>query len=446
MLHVNIRRLAKNKGHLFALTTVIDYNFDVIVLSEVGNDADHYPNNRVFPNNDAYTDLPLSNRYGGTAILIRKGTGSVKIRDDMKLAKTCNCGKCEYENKWIEIDVDGTNFLIRSIYRHPNGNVEHFVNDLENVLPKVPRHQTCFILGDINIDLLKFNQTMTSNYFTSLVANNFRPYISTPTRLTDTTATIIDHIFVKTAQEHMRTKMESGNLYSDITDHLPNFIMWKKQREHTGNDRPLIRIYSDKNLKSFQNMLEGSNWDSTLTGENGDEMCENFYNHVLKKFAECFPLSYKSRKRSKDKKGLQVAWGTTFRRSTFCIKNNWNPLLKKKPEWITKYIKNILSTCLKDAENSYYINLVNEKQSWTTNFWKAYGATLNPNKRKQQNKLQKLIVDGKTLTDDKDIADGINNYFCTIGSKISSKIKSPGGHFTDYLKNKINNTFLYLQW
>ena len=51
-----------------------------------------------------------------------------------------------------------------------------------------------------------------------------------------------------------------------------------------------------------------------------------------------------------------------------------------------------------------------------------------------------LIVDGKTLTDDKDIADGINNYFCTIGSKISSKIKSPG-HFTDYLKNKINNTF-----
>ena len=119
------------------------------MLSEVGNDADHYLNNRVFPNYDAYTDLPLSNRYGGTAILIRKGTGSVKIRDDMKLAKTCDCGKCGYENKWIEIDVDGTNFLIGSIYRHPNGNVEHFVNDLQNVLPRVPRHQTCFILGDI---------------------------------------------------------------------------------------------------------------------------------------------------------------------------------------------------------------------------------------------------------------------------------------------------------
>ena len=153
MLHVNIRRQAKNKGHLFALTTVIDYNFDVIVLSKVGNDADHYLNNPVFPNCNAYTDLPLSNRYGGTAILIRKGTGSVKITDDMKLAKTCDCGKCEYKNKWIEIDVDGTNFLIGSIYRLRKGNVEHLVNDLENVLPKVPRHQTGFILGDINIDL-----------------------------------------------------------------------------------------------------------------------------------------------------------------------------------------------------------------------------------------------------------------------------------------------------
>ena len=85
--------------------------------------------------------------------------------------------------------------------------------------------------------------------------------------------------------------MESGNLYSGITDHLPNLIMWKKQRDHTSNDRPLIRIYSEKNIKSFQNTLEGSDWDSILTGEKSDEMCENFYNHDLKKIDECSPLS-----------------------------------------------------------------------------------------------------------------------------------------------------------
>ena len=214
---------------------------------------------------------------------------------------------------------------------------------------------------------------MTFNCFTSLAANNFRPYISTPTRLTDTTATIIDHIFVKTAQEHMHTNMESENLYSDITDHLPNLIMWKKQQDHTSNDRPLIRIYSEKNIKSFQNTLEGSDWDSILTGEKSDEMCENFYNHDLKKLTNAPHFPVNPEKRSKDKKRITSGLRNSIQKKHFLYKN-WNPLLKKT-EWNTKYIKNILSTCLKDAENSHYINLVNEKQSGTTNFWKAHAAT-----------------------------------------------------------------------
>ena len=169
-------------------------------------------------------------------------------------------------------------------------------------------------------------------------------------------------------------------------------------------------------------------------------MCENFYNHALKKFDECFPLSRKSRKRSKVKKWITSDLRNSIQKKHFLYKKQLkSPSEKNRMDYIV--YKNILSTCLKDAENSYHINLVNEKQSGTTNFWKAYAAKLNPKKRKQQTKLQKLIVEGKTLTDDKDIADGINNYFCTIGSKISYKIKSPGGHFTDYLKNKINNTF-----
>ena len=124
---------------------------------------------------------------------------------------------------------------------------------------------------------------------------------------------------------------------------------------------------------------------------------------------------------------------------------------KGKFGWKDHYLQSVLHSC--QAEYFYVFIFIHNDlwlavfMSGITNLWKAYGATLNPNKRKQQTKLQKLIVDGKTLTEDKDIADGINNYFCTIGGKISSKIKSPGAHFTDYLKNKINKTFfLYLQW
>ena len=38
------------------------------MLSEKGGDADHYLNNLISPNHDAYTDLPLSNMHGGTGM------------------------------------------------------------------------------------------------------------------------------------------------------------------------------------------------------------------------------------------------------------------------------------------------------------------------------------------------------------------------------------------
>ena len=43
--------------------------------------------------------------------------------------------------------------------------------------------------------------------------------------------------------------------------------------------------------------------------------------------------------------------------------------------------------------------------------------------------------------DDVEIADGLNNYFCEIGEKLSSNIKRTTNNFATYLKNKICETF-----
>ena len=64
-----------------------------------------------------------------------------------------------------------------------------------------------FLLGDFNIDLLEFNNNEVGKYIDSLTSLNFFPTISLPTRITDTTATVIDNIFVS---PHENT-YESGN-------------------------------------------------------------------------------------------------------------------------------------------------------------------------------------------------------------------------------------------
>ena len=56
MMHMNIRRISKNKGKLLALLSVIDMKFDIIILSEIGHDGNNYINDNYFPGYDFYID------------------------------------------------------------------------------------------------------------------------------------------------------------------------------------------------------------------------------------------------------------------------------------------------------------------------------------------------------------------------------------------------------
>ena len=58
-----------------------------------------------------------------------------------------------------------------------------------------------------------------------MTSNNFIPTITAPTRITDKSATLIDHIFIKLPRSKINNKIVAGNLLCDISDHLPNFTI-----------------------------------------------------------------------------------------------------------------------------------------------------------------------------------------------------------------------------
>ena len=77
----------------------------------------------------------------------------------------------------------------------------------------------------MNINFLKFNEhTQTEEFLDMLYANNILPIITTPTRLTDHAATLIDHINTNSLQN-----FSPGILIVDITDHLPIFCLVRTQ-------------------------------------------------------------------------------------------------------------------------------------------------------------------------------------------------------------------------
>ena len=61
MIHINIWRVAKNKGTLLALLSVTDLEFDIVILSEIGDDGNNYINDNYFSDYNFYTNLPNNN-------------------------------------------------------------------------------------------------------------------------------------------------------------------------------------------------------------------------------------------------------------------------------------------------------------------------------------------------------------------------------------------------
>ena len=101
---------------------------------------------------DFYHVCPeTSNKCGGVGIYMRQNIGTITIRGDLSINKSCNCAKCQHESLWLEIQFDNLSYIIGGIYRHPNGNVSHFTKYLTASLGKIDRTKACILAGDFNI-------------------------------------------------------------------------------------------------------------------------------------------------------------------------------------------------------------------------------------------------------------------------------------------------------
>jgi hypothetical protein len=140
-------------------------------------------------------------------------------------------------------------------------------------------------------------------YVEMLLGNNFLPLLVMPTRVTSRSATLIDHIYFfesDNAKKHVTIKI--GNLIQDIIDHFPGYVLILHDKYQQNFPYPLVRIYSEKCVKNFQEMLESTDESAVYDEIHVDlsycKLCEI----ILAAFNKCFYLTRLSRRHSKDKK------------------------------------------------------------------------------------------------------------------------------------------------
>jgi len=109
-------------------------------------------------------------------------------------------------------------------------------------------------MGDINIKLLNFEKHIKTEYYLEgLFSNGFVPIIVKPTRITASSATLIDRVYTN----NITTTGQAGIIITDLADHFGTFYLTKS---HNTNNSHVIktrkRIFSDTNIEIFRRKLK----------------------------------------------------------------------------------------------------------------------------------------------------------------------------------------------
>ena len=199
----------------------------------------------------------------------------------------------EVESVYAEITCrNGTKLLLGSLYRAPNTNGKLFSEHVNEVLSRIKSRTPNMEISlgmDHNHDLLKSDTHKQTEEFLDLMVNSeMWPTITRPTRVTQTSVTLIDNIFISSRLHH---QFDSMLILDDISDHLPSLVLLKQTK--IKNKEPIefkSRKLTEANFAIIRHSLNQVDWNGTL---NSNDCNENFniFSEILEaKIEETAPL------------------------------------------------------------------------------------------------------------------------------------------------------------
>ncbi len=150
----------------------------------------------------------------------------------------------------------------------------NFFDLLSNQLQDLTnKNKSIYLVGDLNLDLLKYNTVnQVREYVDLLFSFGFIHTISKPTRISEHSATLIDHI----CTNRLCSDIESTILVTDISDHFPvfHFLHGKKVTE---NPKFIFtKDFSETNIERFRTALQSINWNA-ISECNNTQMAYNLF-------------------------------------------------------------------------------------------------------------------------------------------------------------------------
>lgn len=436
VMHLNIQSLPSKLNELKCLLNQLRENgiiLDFILLCEtfVGNDTCHLFS---IPGYTLVTKNRQKMIRGGVAMYIRQCIPH-KIIEQLSVFH-----EGEFESLFIETKIQDKRFIIGEIYRIPNTPEDLSVERFENVLNNLNETGANVIIGtDQNFDYLKIHShNKTADLLNSFLSHELIPTITKPTRITHTSATLIDNIYVR--QDSL---ISSAIIPSNISDHFPVVTFLAGKNKIKDNKTPLMFKYRPINLQAIDEIkqeIRNTDW----TGLNNVD-ANNAYSQFIEKLNLIINTFAPEREVLIHPKNVIVEeWMTKgLMKSSYRLNRLYRKCVNKPKtdDMHTRYIeqRNLYNRLKRIAKKTYYESLFDQYKLDIKKTWKLMNSIIG--KTNDKSHIQKVFNENNQIVEGpQNIADGFCRYFSNIGSKLADELSSSNSTYHNYLsRHKILN-------
>lgn len=397
-------------AHLDELRVLLDNNniIDILSINETKldesiKDSDvHIPGYEIVRRD--------RNRHGGGVCFYVKNSINFSIRNDLNMDSL--------ENLCLEIRKPRSkSFIVVTWYRPPNSTVDIF-SPFETLMGKLDSENIEFyLMGDFNCNLAATSGDNNMRLLTSITdVYGLQQLITEPTRITETTSTLIDLIYTNCPDKIVC----SGVCHVSISDHSLIYAYRKLSinGQSKGHNTITYRNFRKFNRDSFRNDIVSQDWNRIQNFLNPNDMWSEWKNSFLAIVEMHAPL------RTMRVRARSSPWITSELKKQMHDRD----ILKLKAiksndpnDWVQfKRQRNIVNNEIRSAKQAYYQNNFNEHKGDSRKTWQ----TINELTSRKSGKIpvKELKVNGLSITNPTEMSDEFNNHFSTIGPKLASKI------------------------
>ena len=223
LAHLNARSLKRREHFILVRETILENKFDVFTISETWLDDSISDLNIEIPGYNLFR-IDRQKRGGGVCVYVSHSYKTELLLD------ISNVSTNGFHQLWLNVQVKNMkSVLVCAVYRPPDVSIDCFETGLSpNLVTASLLNKPIYIIGDLNCNLLKPNIPESVALMNFCRMFNLTQMVSSPTRVTDPTATLLDVIIASNVNQIREVKI----IESSVSDHdlVYAILRLKKQR------------------------------------------------------------------------------------------------------------------------------------------------------------------------------------------------------------------------